>query len=146
MSHPTGNALSATLLADTEELLFKKPFINESRCAPDTGIDADSGNRAIPGTGAALHAGIRIDDMGSVFGEQKDLVGTDLQTPAAANAFLTIQLQRCHIAQIAETFHRSSQIPYRNIPANTKITLTIRAHPIAGMAIRISFFTPDREV
>jgi len=81
------------LFADTIEFLFEKPFVDESCCATDTGIDEDSMDRAIPGAGAALHAGIEVNDPSFSLYHRKDLVRTDLQTSATANAFLCIQLQ-----------------------------------------------------
>jgi hypothetical protein len=106
---------STAVLTGTIEILFKKPFIDESRCATDPGIDTDGGGRAIPGTGAALHAAVEVDDPGSVFHERKDLMRTDLQTPAAADASLLIQLQRGHIVQITETIHRFSSLPLQQL-------------------------------
>jgi hypothetical protein len=58
---------SAAFLADTTEILFKKPLIDESRCATDPGVHTDGGYRAISGTGASLHTTVEVDDPISIF-------------------------------------------------------------------------------
>jgi len=58
---PDSHKSSTALLTDTIEFLFKKPFIDESCCATNAGIDKESMDRAIPGTGAALHACIEVN-------------------------------------------------------------------------------------
>jgi hypothetical protein len=101
-------ASSAAFPAKTTNIFFAKPFSDKSRCATHSGIDMDSGSRAVLRAGAALHARIEIDNPSFVLPDGKDLVGTYLPTPAASNAGLRIQLQSGHIAYIAKTFHKFS--------------------------------------
>ena len=93
---------------DSVEILFAKPLIDEFDCTTDACIHIYGGNRTVLRAGAALHTGFEIDKPGFIPFEGKDLVRTDLRTPAATDTDIGIQLQSCHITQIAETFHSLS--------------------------------------
>ena len=78
--------------------MVTKPFSDETRRATDTRIDLKRGGGAILCAGAALHAGIEMDEFGFILMEGKHLVWTDLQTPTAADTFFGMYFQSRHIA------------------------------------------------
>jgi hypothetical protein len=50
----------AAFFSDTPDASFPQPFIDEPRGATDPGVYSDGGDRAVPGAGAALHAGVEV--------------------------------------------------------------------------------------
>lgn len=119
------------------------PTIENSLGTPHTGLYRNRINRAIPGTGAALHAGIPVADSGLALLKRKNHVRADFQTTPAANTFVGIKDQ-CHY--IFKISHHS--VPLQYIPQDQNHRTNDDSNPAInqGMAIRVSFLTPDREV
>ena len=124
--------------------MLPQPLGDHPRSTTDSGFDSNGLDRTVTGTGAALHAGITVGKHNLFTVRCEDLMRTDLQASAAANAGQRVQTQGDDAIQIAKTFHM--RLLYKNRPASNSIRLAISAPPMVGMAMRISFLTPDREV
>ena len=78
-------------------MVFAQPVIDQAGGAADPGGDGDRRDRTVLLTGAALHAGVTQGDGGLLPLQDKDLVRTDLQTAAAADAESFLKLQGRYI-------------------------------------------------
>jgi hypothetical protein len=91
--------------------VLPEPFVDDPGGAPHSSIDPNGAMRAIPGTGATLHAGIKIGYSYLHPGTDKNPVWADLQTSAATGTEVTCQAQGCHPAEIPKTVHVYIPLP-----------------------------------
>ena len=69
-------------------ILAFNPGLNNVGCAADARSYADGTGRAIPGTGSALHASVKITDYSLFALQQKNSVGANVFTHAATHTRL----------------------------------------------------------
>jgi hypothetical protein len=89
--------------------------MQQSGSASDPCIDPDCIKRTIHQAGAAFHTGIPIHHPSGSAGQFKDLMRTDLDTPAASRTEVLIEPQGSNIFQISETFHTISSFTAESI-------------------------------
>jgi hypothetical protein len=89
----------------TGKMVLPEPLIDDPGGAPHSCIDRNGVMWAIPGTGATLHAGIKIGYTDPHPGTDKDPVWADLQTSAAPGTEVICQSQGRHPAEIPKTVH-----------------------------------------
>ncbi len=121
-----------------------QPLADQSVSAAGTGIDGDGCHGAVFGAGAALDAGVRVGQARFGYFEGEDAVGADLQAAAATDAEIDIEAEGRDIFKVSKVSHR--QAFQANAAQPQSSSAPLRAASIAGRAVRISFFTPDREV
>lgn len=141
-----GNDSTAIFFTKTKKFPFTQPLIDNSRGATDTRVDLDCSNRAVFCTSAAFHACVEVADSSTFPRERKNLMRTNLLTPATTGACCLVQVQGSHISQIAVTFHGTPLYCHSSRPDSSRRMLMKSEPAITGMAKRISFFTPEREV
>jgi len=84
--------ISATTGGITITFIFAcAPTIENSLGTPHTGLYRNRIDRAVPGTGATLHAGVPVVDSGLAILKGENHVGTYFQTAPAANTFVGIK-------------------------------------------------------
>jgi hypothetical protein len=92
---------SATAAAIAAWLFTLQPAVDDGTGATDTLFYRQCFNRAIAGAGAALDAGITIDNPRHALFDFKDSVGADQGTHAAADTFIRIEFEGYNIFKIA---------------------------------------------
>jgi len=127
-------------------IALPQPLVDQASGTPHTGIHPDGVSRAVPAAGPAFHAGIKIQNSRTLPIEGEHLVRTDLDAPAATHACLAVQPQSCHSPQIPESSHSASPVNLKTHPAQNRQIPRSTAPTMSGMALRISFFTPERDV
>ena len=122
--------------------------------AADSGGHTQGRRGAIPGTGAALHAGCPVGDDGLPVYNGKHPVGADIDTGTAAGAGGRIKGEACAVFQIVPAFcgrppvQASHAKPPRPVmTANKPRTRPeARARTWGSMALSTSYRAPDWEV
>jgi hypothetical protein len=67
--------------------------IKDAAGAADPAVNGEGCHRAVDGAGAALHAGIQVDDVRLAVSEGKHLVRTDGDAEAASGTRFTVEFQ-----------------------------------------------------
>ena len=109
---------------------------DEAAGAADSTVDGECGDGTVERAGSAFHAGIEVDDLCLAVADGEYVVWADGKAQSAAGAFFLVQFQ---CGNIFEIFHKRPSSTMQIVPA-------IPASSWRGMAIFISFFTPDMEV
>jgi len=86
-------------------ILALDPCLDDIRCAPYPGGDADCLHRTIGRTGAAFHAAVQVFYNSLFINNLKHRMRADHPAHTAADAGLFIQLQGGDVLQISKLFH-----------------------------------------
>jgi hypothetical protein len=128
--------LPAATAFTTAGIASTKNSAKNAAGATDAGFYADCFNRTVFRAGSALHAGVKVGDVCFPFFNNKNFVRADGEADSATDALFLIQFERGDVFKI---FHCRPPMMTPVIPATAAISWS-------GMAIFISFFTPDIEV
>lgn len=173
MTRHTGASIPLAISTTAGRAALADPGLDDRRRATHPRRDPNCGRRAIAGTGAALHATVRIDDFGRFIFNLHNTMRADPGAHPASNAFVRFQCQGRHSGNISEIFHgktpcagrvgivvrprcrsRQSRHPkaapggrtQAKAAATHSTAVVTSATACTGMARRISFSTPDGEV
>jgi hypothetical protein len=101
--------LAAFHTAAGRSVLTLDPGLNNIGCTPNPGGHTNGFGKAIFGTGAALHAAVRIMNPGFFIFKEKDTMGTYDFAHAATHAFIFVESQSRHTGKISKIFHLQIQ-------------------------------------
>jgi hypothetical protein len=89
----------------------RDPFINQSRCTPDPGIDPDGFHGTVDGACAAFDTGVEIYYFRLGALQNENLMGANRDTHPAANADFTAKLKSSNIWQVGKPLHDWQLLP-----------------------------------